>query len=188
MDEWRDQLPAGLTRKCDDAILRAAKFLECQFQPNGSWLPLWFGNQHRIDEVNPTYGTSRVLLSTDVLGELSVSDIFNAKASEWLLQSQKPDGGWGSGGDSFASIEETALAAEALANALASSVTTLQNREAVTAAVDHGVAWLIDHTHRGTSFPPTPIGFYFAKLWYWEKLYPLVWTVSALGRAANVLE
>jgi len=33
---------------------------------------------------------------------------------------------------------------------------------------------------------PSPIGIYFAKLWYHEnheKLYPLIFTVSALGRA-----
>jgi squalene-hopene/tetraprenyl-beta-curcumene cyclase len=30
---------------------------------------------------------------------------------------------------------------------------------------------------------PAPIGFYFAKLWYYEKLYPLIFTVAALGRA-----
>ena len=35
---------------------------------------------------------------------------------------------------------------------------------------------------RGLLFKPTPIGFYFAKLWYFEKLYPIIFTVSALGR------
>ena len=28
---------------------------------DGSWLPLWFGNQHAPDDENPTYGTARVL-------------------------------------------------------------------------------------------------------------------------------
>ena len=28
------------------------------------------------------------------------------------------------------------------------------------------------------------IGFYFAKLWYFERLYPQVWTVGALGKVA----
>jgi len=28
---------------------------------------------------------------------------------------------------------------------------------------------------------------YFAKLWYAEKMYPLVWTVSALGRVLSAL-
>ncbi len=39
----------------------------------------------------------------------------------------------------------------------------------------------------GRRFEPAPIGFYFAKLWYWERLYPLVWTVSALGLANRAL-
>ena len=30
-----------------------------------------------------------------------------------------------------------------------------------------------------------PIGFYFAKLWYYERLYPLVFAVAALGRAVR---
>jgi hypothetical protein len=30
-----------------------------------------------------------------------------------------------------------------------------------------------------------PISFYFAKLWYFERLYPLAFAVAAPGRAAN---
>ena len=48
-----------------------------------------------------------------------------------------------------------------------------------------GISWLIEHTAHGTRFDPTPIGFYFAKLWYFEKLYPLIFTVAALGRATR---
>ena len=33
----------------------------------------------------------------------------------------------------------------------------------------------------------SPIGFYFAKLWYHEELYPLIFTASALGRAVRTL-
>ena len=29
---------------------------------------------------------------------------------------------------------------------------------------------------------PAPIGLYFSSLWYSERLYPLIWTVGALGR------
>jgi squalene-hopene/tetraprenyl-beta-curcumene cyclase len=39
----------------------------------------------------------------------------------------------------------------------------------------------------GGLYDPTPIGFYFAKLWYFEKLYPLIFTVGALGRATRTL-
>jgi squalene-hopene/tetraprenyl-beta-curcumene cyclase len=31
-----------------------------------------------------------------------------------------------------------------------------------------------------------PIGFYFAKLWYYEKLYPTIFSVAALGRANQI--
>jgi squalene-hopene/tetraprenyl-beta-curcumene cyclase len=33
---------------------------------------------------------------------------------------------------------------------------------------------------------PSPIGFYFAKLWYFERMYPLVFAVSALGRVKRL--
>ena len=32
---------------------------------------------------------------------------------------------------------------------------------------------------------PTPIGLYFANLWYSEKLYPIIWTVEALGEVCQ---
>jgi squalene-hopene/tetraprenyl-beta-curcumene cyclase len=54
-------------------------------------------------------------------------------------------------------------------------------------AIAGGIGWLIKHTARGTSFDPSPIGFYFAKLWYFEKLYPVIFTVAALGRAVRRL-
>src|ERR1700753_2027547 len=40
---------------------RAMTYLARQQCPDGSWLPRWFGNQHAPDDVNPVYGTSRVL-------------------------------------------------------------------------------------------------------------------------------
>jgi squalene-hopene/tetraprenyl-beta-curcumene cyclase len=48
-----------------------------------------------------------------------------------------------------------------------------------------GLARPIDGAERGRRHDPTPIGFYFAKLWYFERLYPLAFAVAALGRAAN---
>ena len=39
--------------------------------------------------------------------------------------------------------------------------------------------------HSRGEFEPAPIGFYFAKLWYYERAYPLVFAVGALGRVAS---
>jgi squalene-hopene/tetraprenyl-beta-curcumene cyclase len=48
-------------------------------------------------------------------------------------------------------------------------------------ALAKGANWLIEATKRGTVFPPAPIGFYFAKLWYYEEAYSVLWTVGALN-------
>ena len=40
---------------------------------------------------------------------------------------------------------------------------------------------LIESARLGRHHTAWPIGFYFAKLWYYEKLYPLIYTVRALG-------
>jgi hypothetical protein len=91
------------------------------------------------------------------------------------------------------SIEETALAVEALLAALptndlrppTSDLLTPEPRtpNPITAAVTRGLAWLIDRVEHDEHRQPAPIGFYFAKLWYYEKLYPLIFATAALGRA-----
>ncbi|MCA9226472.1 MAG: squalene--hopene cyclase, partial [Planctomycetales bacterium] len=50
-----------------------------------------------------------------------------------------------------------------------------------------GIAWLIEAVEAGRHRESWPIGFYFAKLWYYEKLYPQIFTVSALGQACRLL-
>jgi squalene-hopene/tetraprenyl-beta-curcumene cyclase len=52
--------------------------------------------------------------------------------------------------------------------------------EATGECLQRGVGWLLDATCDGTHFPVSPIGLYFARLWYHEKLYPIIWTLGAL--------
>ena len=49
-------------------------------------------------------------------------------------------------------------------------------------AIIRGVECLLGSVGRDRHREPWPIGFYFAKLWYHERLYPLIFTVSALGK------
>jgi squalene-hopene/tetraprenyl-beta-curcumene cyclase len=100
------------------------------------------------------------------------------RAVQWLLSSQNADGGWGGAASVVSSIEETALAVDALA-------AVSSNSPAAAEAVQRGAQWLIANTNRGASLPPSPIGLYFARLWYFEELYPLVFTLCALHRVSQ---
>jgi squalene-hopene/tetraprenyl-beta-curcumene cyclase len=53
--------------------------------------------------------------------------------------------------------------------------------------VNSGLDWLVQQVETGGLDNPAPIGFYFAKLWYFEKLYPIIFAVAALGRALRKL-
>ena len=101
--------PDWPTAACDPkrhALSRAAQ------QPDGSWQPLWFGNQNAPGQANPVLGTSRVLRALEIVdprGPLAAS------GAKYLLGSQNADGGWGGAKDVPSSQEETALAVAALA-------------------------------------------------------------------------
>jgi squalene-hopene/tetraprenyl-beta-curcumene cyclase len=55
----------------------------------------------------------------------------------------------------------------------------------LTRAVERGVRWLMERVAAGRIGEASPIGFYFAKLWYFEKLYPMIFATPALRRAAG---
>ncbi len=176
------QLPRDMSRDIplvQISINRGFKFLERVQRPNGSWLPLWFGNQHVPNDENPVYGTSRVLRA------FRDCDRWNDHArrgAEWLRSAQNPDGGWGGDAGAPSTVEETALALDALLDApqpLNTQPSTLND------PLGRGVEWLIQRVEDGTWTTPSPIGFYFAKLWYYEALYPVVWTVAALRKAVQ---
>ena len=165
------------------AIERGFAFLVRRQQPDGSWLPLWFGNQHHPQEENPIYGTARVLLAFHELRRGETAAAHRGRA--WLVSRQGGDGGWGivpsadavSGCGSASSVEETALAVEAL---LSGAATSDQRR-----SLQRGLDWLVEAVESGRWLESSPLGFYFAKLWYYEALYPLIFTVAALGRAVR---
>jgi squalene-hopene/tetraprenyl-beta-curcumene cyclase len=176
---WRMQLPTAIQQRIDNATSAALAYLASVQRLDGSWLPLWFGNQHAQDDTNPTYGTSHVVSALAIVGTPRTTTMLDASV-DWLRSGQNGDGGWGGDAGVESSIEETAFAVDALA--------AVVERDAVAAAhlgpvLARGASWLVAATRSGELTVPTPVGLYFAKLWYFEALYPLIFASGALGRA-----
>ncbi len=170
---WRVAFPDRA--KLERATAKALRFLRKAQRADGAWVPLWFGNEHAPHDENPLYGTANVALALRELAEAGHADAAELarRGEAYIATAQNEDGGWGGVRGAPSTTEETALALKALA------------RTEHVAATERGAAWLIAKVEAGTWREPTPIGFYFAKLWYHERLYPLIWTVGALGRLRN---
>jgi len=171
--EWRGDVRPELRSRLDRAFRRGARYLSRRQRQDGSWIPLWFGNQWAPNGENPTYGTAQVLVALQALAAQGVPGLASLveKGLTWLADAQKPDGGWGGAPGAPSSVEETGLALSAL-------TVTGAGRED---GVRRGLAWL---TERAVgSVAPAPIGLYFARLWYSEELYPLIFAATALERA-----
>ena len=65
----------------------------------------------------------------------------------------------------------------------------LSPREArIGEAIARATEWLLVRVESCEWREASPIGFYFAKLWYFERLYPLIFSVGALGAVADLVE
>ncbi|MBW8015753.1 MAG: squalene--hopene cyclase [Planctomycetes bacterium] len=193
MGVWADKVDDPLAEKIRGSAKKAIEFLSRSQHANGSWVPLWFGNEAADYQQNPTYGTARVLSGLAHLEESLLVPYYSmvVDGAKFLVKIQNEDGGWGGAAGIESSIEETALAADALAALL--GVKALHGQDGfsvdqVEAAVEGGGQWIIDRFSSSAEIAPSPIGLYFASLWYHEELYPWIFAVSALQRMANLNE
>ena len=170
---WRHVLAPALAARTDRASVRAIAYLAQNQGDDGAFTPLWFGNQAEPCEENPVLGTGRVLTGLAAVPSHGAIPGIRARALQWLIRAQNPDGGWGGGPGVPSSIEETASAISGLAASGAEGNAQAER------AVRHGLAWLNGATAEGTVFPASPIGLYFARLWYAEELYPIIFATGA---------
>ena len=162
-------------------VISSIDYLKKHQLENGSWLPLWFGNQFANDHTNPVYGTARVVaylkdvLQHSWLGNSSKEIIREMikKGVAFLLDVQNKNGSWGGNKGIDGTMEETALSVSALASE--------ENTEACFA----GLNWL-DMFYQKNGMKSSPIGLYFASLWYDEKMYPPTFYLDSLGRMLEI--
>ena len=89
-------------------------------------------------------------------------------ATDYLKLQQNSDGSWGGQIGIKGSIEETAL-----------SICALAKRDKTKCL--KGFQWL-ENEYKSRGLQASPIGLYFATLWYDEKMYPLIYYIEALRR------
>ncbi|MFV0593205.1 MAG: prenyltransferase/squalene oxidase repeat-containing protein [Draconibacterium sp.] len=180
VETYRDELDEKDTRYLAGIFEGALKYLETKQAKNGSWLPLWFGNQLTDNHTNPVYGTAKVVtylkdaLQHNWHSDANKNKLFRmiGKGQAFLISVQNTDGSWGGNKNIPGSIEETSLAVSALFS------------DENTTICEGGLQWLESFIGKN-GFKPAPIGLYFASLWYDEKLYPVTSYFEALNRCIN---
>jgi squalene-hopene/tetraprenyl-beta-curcumene cyclase len=111
----------------------------------------------------------------DVDRDLGLVVACRQRGIAWLVGAQNADGGWGGDRGVPSSVEETGIALAALC----------QHRggDEATRAAARAAEWLA----RAVSdrVDPAPIGLYFANLWYYEELYPVLFAILGLAAYRN---
>ncbi|MBN2434614.1 MAG: squalene--hopene cyclase [Spirochaetes bacterium] len=157
-------------------INRALGYLEKNQSSTGALLPLWFGNQDHPEHKNPVYGSAKISVYLRDSLQFVCEDsqeyrrIYKLadKACRYLESCQNEDGGWGAASGIKSTLEESALSVSAL---------TSFNRDRAVRGVDYLLSAI-----KINGITASPIGLYFASLWYDEELYPHVFLTEALGR------
>ena len=167
-------MPRSLQAAIHSATQRAIGYLQEVQRADGSFIPLWFGNEHAADENNPVYGTAQVLIALNSFGgaDLPAIALMRSRAAQFLLGARRPSGGWGGDPHAPESVEETAVALEALSGCTEG-----------TPMIPSTAARLLELIRSEPH--PAPIGLYFARLWYFERLYPRIFALSALNQAQS---
>jgi len=168
-------------RKLENIAAGALAFLKKHQREDGSWLPLWFGNQLTPDHKNPVYGTAKVVTYLkDALAHQwhpenarVQLEMMVQRGNDFLVSAQNEDGSWGGDKSISGTMEETALA-----------VSALSSKENL-AICYSGLNWL-DRFYTKNGFKAAPIGLYFASLWYDEKMYPVTSYLEAISRVLEV--
>ncbi|MDH6314053.1 prenyltransferase beta subunit [Parabacteroides sp. PFB2-10] len=168
---WMEALPDGLQRRCKASMRKMLKWMRQIQAADGSWTPLWFGDQDAGDERSPVYATAMTVEYLSGSQE-PVAHEMAQKGMMYLLATQNADGGWGGAREVPSKVTLTARALSAL--------TSFPDADAT--AMDRAYLYLCRMYQAGELFRAEPIGLYFSRLWYSEEMYNITFVLNALKK------
>ena len=177
MELWMTTLPEDVQRRCQKSISRLIAWMARHQADDGSWTPLWFGDQDAENELSPVYGTATAVEYLSHSSNPATRPLI-AKGIEYLLSVQNDDGGWGGAKGVSSKVTLTARALSALASVERPSME----------AIERGFAYLYEMWQAEELYREEPIGLYFARLWYSERMYNMVFTLIALKKLRQIIK
>jgi squalene-hopene/tetraprenyl-beta-curcumene cyclase len=164
----------------DPVMAKAIAYLRREQEADGSWFGRW--------GTNYIYGTWSVLNALNAAG-LPPSDPAIARASDWLIGVQRPDGGWGEDEESYADAPHGRFS-ESTPSQTAWAVLALMAAGRTThPAVQRGIAWLSATQKPDGEWdeaPYTAVGFprvFYLKYHGYRLFFPLL----AMARYRNLM-
>lgn len=173
---WKDVLPLTLRDKAERGAGRLVAWLKQHVSAEGSWVPLWFGDQDASDEKSPVYGTATVVEYLLASGHPEVKELAELGLA-YLYSAQNPDGGWGGAKGVVSKVTLTSKVLSAMAS----------SEKPDEQALERGVTFLYSRHQEGELFRREPIGLYFSRLWYSEELYSLTFLLMALKKVRKYI-
>ena len=176
MELWMDHLPEKIQRRAKRSIERMIGWMSREQAEDGSWTPLWFGDQGADDERSPVYGTATAVEYLSQSKNEAVGPLIE-RGAKFLMGAQNDDGGWGGARGVESKVTLTARALSALASVESA------DRE----VVERGFDYIYRAWQRGDMYRAEPIGLYFARLWYSEPMYNMTFVLMAMKKLKNLI-
>lgn len=176
MELWMDHLPEKMQRRAKRSIGRMIGWMSREQAEDGSWTPLWFGDQGADDERSPVYGTATAVEYLSQSKNEAVGPLIE-RGAKFLTGAQNDDGGWGGARGVESKVTLTARALSALASIESA------DRE----VVERGFDYIYRAWQRGDMYRAEPIGLYFARLWYSEPMYNMTFVLMAMKKLKNLI-
>lgn len=132
------------------------------------WTPLWFGDQDAADEHAPVYGTATAIDYLMATGNAKAHKLAEHQLG-FLLRSQNSDGGWGGNLGVRSKVTYTSRVLAALS--------WFPEHQEIK---EHAWDFMYGRYKEGHLYDEEPIGLYFSRLWYSEKMYNLTFLLWAL--------